>query len=270
MTRLQSSAVLKCALSRSSGYDTRSARQHSNHGGPRVCLHISGSVPQLPPVTVQLSFVTSTSTTGSNRRTPPRGFIPRRSSQGALFLWIPSGIRLHGVSKRLEAPPAVPLERVDRYPFFSKLLSKKGPRDEKQKILRYAHRQEAYGGTARVATGSLHGKSDGFSAPNLDQAAPHQAVLRQVPGGPQLSILRQSGVYFSCFTETSRTVPTPQKTRDSTVQLLMSTVVLPVAVQRQVLGMVQAVQRTAWKCSKSNALGIGVIAAAPLKKSLST
>ena len=52
---------------------------------------------------------------------------PRRSSQGALFLWIPSGIRFHGVSKRLEAPPAVPLERVDRYPFFSKLLSKKGP-----------------------------------------------------------------------------------------------------------------------------------------------
>ena len=52
---------------------------------------------------------------------------PRRSSQGALFLWIPSGIWLHGVSKRLEAPPAVPLERVDRYPFFSKLLSKKDP-----------------------------------------------------------------------------------------------------------------------------------------------
>ena len=53
---------------------------------------------------------------------------PRRSSQGALFLWIPSGIRLHGVSKRLEAPPAVPLERVDRYPFFSVLLSKKAQR----------------------------------------------------------------------------------------------------------------------------------------------
>ena len=53
---------------------------------------------------------------------------PRRSSQGALFLWIPSGIQFHGVSKRLEAPPAVPLELVDRYPFFSKLLSKKAQR----------------------------------------------------------------------------------------------------------------------------------------------
>ena len=59
---------------------------------------------------------------------------PRRSSQSALFLWIPSGIRLHGVSKRLEAPPAVPLERVDRYPFFSKLISKKSPEMKKQKI----------------------------------------------------------------------------------------------------------------------------------------
>ena len=38
------------------------------------------------------------------------------------------------------------------------------------------------------------------------------------------------------------------------MQLLMSTVVLPAAVQRQVLGMVQAVQRTAWKCSKSSTL----------------
>ena len=35
----------------------------------------------------------------------------------------------------------------------------KGPRDEKQKILRYAHRQEAHGGTARVTRSSAFNSS---------------------------------------------------------------------------------------------------------------
>ena len=33
------------AILLSSGYDARSARQNSNHGGPRVCLHVSKNSP---------------------------------------------------------------------------------------------------------------------------------------------------------------------------------------------------------------------------------
>ena len=52
-----------------------------------------------------------------------------------------------------------------------------------------------------------------------DPAAQVPAVLRRVRGCASASILRQSGGYYSCFTETGLTVQTVQKTGDSMVQL---------------------------------------------------
>ena len=84
-----------------------------------------------------------------------------------------------------------------------------------------------------VANGCLRAPSSCRGCGRLcTYAAQVPAVLRRVLQGASASVHRQSGGFFSCFTETGFTVQTVQ-TGDSTVQFFAWVLTCPLCVSRQ-------------------------------------